>query len=72
MELTPTVALVLFLAFLAMSFFMGMMIHSAFVYEDKNNLKKDSKKAWVLCMSAGLGIMFWIFLYGYYANFHHK
>ncbi|MBI4389960.1 MAG: hypothetical protein HY580_07250 [Nitrospinae bacterium] len=72
MELTASMVLVLFLSFLAISFFMGMLVHSAFVYEDKNNLKKDSKKAWVLCMSAGTGITFWMFFYGYYVNFFHR
>ena len=49
-------------------FFMGMLIHSSFMYEDKQNLKRDSKKAWVLSMTTGMGIVGWMFLYGYYVN----
>jgi len=48
---------------------MGMLIHSSFMYEGKQNLKQDSKKAWVLSMTAGMGIVGWMFLYGYYVNF---
>lgn len=48
---------------------MGMLIHSALMYEDKNNIRKDSRKAWVLCMIAGTGITGWMFYYGYYVNF---
>mgnify|MGYP007063399331 CR=1 FL=1 len=61
--------LVLFLSFLGISFFMGMLIHSSFMYEDKKDLKRDSRKAWVLSMTVGVGITGWMFLYGYYANF---
>ena len=50
-------------------FFMGMLIHSSFMYEDKQNLKQDSKKAWILSMTAGVGITGWMFIYGYYSNF---
>ena len=45
MEFTPFMIAVLFLAFLGLSFFMGMMIHSAFMYEDKPNFDRNSKKA---------------------------
>ncbi len=69
LELSPVMVLVLFLSFLGVSFFMGMLIHSSFMYEDKKDLKRDSKKAWVLSMTAGVGITGWMFLYGYYANF---
>ena len=48
---------------------MRMLIHSPFMCEDKNNLQRDSKKAWVLSMTAGVGIVGWMFLYGYYVNF---
>lgn len=48
---------------------MGMLIHSSFVYETKRNLDKNSSKAWMLCMFAGLGITAWMFIYGYHANF---
>ena len=68
LEFSPVIVLVLFLSFFGVSFFMGMLIHSSFMYEDKNNLKRDSKKAWVLSMTAGVGIVGWMFLYGYYMN----
>ena len=48
LELSPVMVLVLFLSFLGVSFFMGMLIHSSFMYEDKKDLKRDSRKAWVL------------------------
>jgi hypothetical protein len=60
---------VLALSFLAISYFLGMMIHSALLYEDKANMRRDSKTAWALCMAAGLGITSWLFYYGYYVNF---
>ena len=56
-------------SFLGISYFMGMLVHSAFMYEDKNNMKKDSRMSWVLCMVAGTGITGWMFYYGYYMNF---
>ena len=68
LELSPVMVLVIFLSFLGISFFIGMLIHSSFMYEDKQNLKRDSKKAWILSMTAGVGIVGWMFLYGYYAN----
>ena len=68
LELSPVMVLVLFLSFLGVSFFMGMLIHSSFMYEDKQNLKRDSKKAWILSVTAGVGIVSWMFLYGYYVN----
>ena len=68
LEFSPIVVLVLLLSFFGISFFMGMLIHSSFMYEDKQNLKRDSKKAWVLSMTAGMGIVGWMFLYGYYVN----
>ena len=69
LEFSPIMVLVLLLSFLGISFFMGMLIHSSFMYEDKQYLKGDSKKAWVLSMTAGVGIAGWMFLYGYYVNF---
>ena len=69
LEFSPIMVLVLLLSFLGISFFMGMLIHSSFMHEDKQNLKRDSKKAWVLSMTAGVGIAGWMFLYGYYVNF---
>ena len=69
LELSPIMVLVLFLSFLGVSFFMGMLIHSSFMYEDKQNLKRESKKAWILSMTAGVGITGWMVVYGYYSNF---
>ena len=68
LELSPVMLLILFLSFFGISFFMGMLIHSSFMQEDKNNLQRDSKKAWILSMTAGVGIVGWMFLYGYYVN----
>ena len=68
-EFSPVMVFVMFLSFLGISFFMGMLIHSSLMYEDKENLKRDSKKAWVLSMITGLGITGWMFIYGYYVNF---
>jgi len=69
MEFSPFMFVVLALSFLAIAYFMGMMIHSALMYEDKGNMKRDSRTAWALCMLAGLGITGWMFYYGYYVNF---
>ena len=69
LEFSPIMVLVLLLSFLRISFFVEMLIHSSFMYEDKQNLKRDSKKAWVLSMTAGMGVVSWMFLYGYYINF---
>ena len=68
LEFSPIMVLVIFLSFLGISFFMGMLIHSSFMHEDKNNIQQDSKKAWILSMTAGVGIVSWMFLYGYYVN----
>jgi len=56
-------------SFLAISYFMGMLVHSALMYEDKRNIGKDSRSGWVLSMVAGSGITGWMFYYGYYVNF---
>ena len=69
MEFSPFMIFIMVLSFLAISYFMGMLVHSALMYEDKRNLKKDSLKAWILCMVAGTGITLWMFFYGYYVNF---
>ena len=69
LELSPIMVLVMIFSFFGVSFFMGMLIHSSFMYEDKQNLKQDSKKAWILSMTAGVGITGWMFIYGYYSNF---
>ena len=60
---------VLIFSFAAISFLMGILIHSSFMYEDKNGVKSGSRKAWALCMVAGTGITGWMFFYGYYVNF---
>lgn len=69
LEFSPFMFFILFLSFLAISFFMGMLVHSAWMYEDKNNIRSGSKKAWILSMVAGTGITGWMFYYGYYVNF---
>ena len=69
LEFSPMMALVMLFSFFGVSFFMGMLIHSSLMYEDKQNLKQDSKKAWILSMTAGVGITGWMFIYGYYSNF---
>ena len=69
LEFSPIMVLVMLFSFFGVSFFMGMLIHSSFMYEDKQNLKQDSKKAWILSMTAGVGITGWMFFYGYYSNF---
>ena len=69
LEFSPIMVLVMLFSFFGVSFFMGMLVHSSFMYEDKQNLKQDSKKAWILSMTAGVGITGWMFIYGYYSNF---
>ena len=69
MEFSPFMIFILGLSFLGISYFMGMLIHSAWMYEDKNNMRRDTRKAWILCMVAGTGITGWMFFYGYYVNF---
>ena len=59
----------LLLFFLMISYCMGVMVHSALMYEDKNNIGKDSRNGWILSMVAGAGITGWMFYYGYYMNF---
>ena len=69
LEFSPVMIFVMILAFMGISFFMGMLVHSSFIYDDKENLKRNSKKAWILSMTAGTGITGWMFTYGYYINF---
>ncbi len=57
------------LAFGIISYFMGMLIHSAWMYDDHPKMKRNSRRAWVLCMAAGTGVTGWLFGYGYYVNF---
>ncbi|MBT3185422.1 MAG: hypothetical protein HOG63_06715 [Nitrospina sp.] len=60
---------ILVLFFLMISYCVGVMVHSALMYEDKNNIGKDSRRGWVLSMVVGTGITGWMFYYGYYMNF---
>ena len=69
MEFSPFMIGVLVISFLVISYFMGMLIHSSIMYEDKGSMNRDSKTAWALCMAAGTGISGWMFYYGYYVNF---
>lgn len=69
MEFSPFMIFVMAVSFLTISYFMGMLIHAALMYEDKRNIKRDSKTAWALCMVAGTAITAWMFYYGYYVNF---
>ena len=69
MEFTPFMLVVLFLAFLTISYFMGMLIHAAWMYDDHPKMKRNSRIAWVLCMAAGTRVTGWLFAYGYYVNF---
>ena len=66
LEFTPFMFVIISFAFLGISFSMGILVHSAFMYDDKN---KDSSRSWILCMVAGTGITLWMFFYGYYVNF---
>jgi SNF family Na+-dependent transporter len=68
-DFTGSMFFILGLSFFTISYFMGMMIHSALMYEDKKNIGKDSRIGWVLSMVAGAGITGWMFYYGYYVNF---
>jgi len=68
-DFTGSMFFILGLSFFTISYFMGMMIHSALMYEDKKNIGKDSRIGWVLSMVAGTGITGWMFYYGYYVNF---
>ncbi len=60
---------ILILSFFMISYCMGIMVHSALMYKDKNNIGKDSRGGWILSMTAGAGITGWMFYYGYYINF---
>jgi len=66
LQFTPYMFAIIFLSFLCISFFMGILVHAALMYEDK---QKDSARSWILCMVAGTGITLWMFLYGYYINY---
>ena len=45
LEFSSAIIVVMILAFIGISFFMGMLIHPSLMYEDKKNLKRDSEKA---------------------------
>ena len=68
-DLSGFMFFILGLSFFTLSYFMGMLIHSALMYEDKKNIGKDSRIGWVLSMVVGTGITGWMFYYGYYMNF---
>ena len=59
----------LIVSFFMISYCMGILVHSALMYEDKNKIGKDSQNGWILSMVAGTGITGWMFYYGYYMNF---
>ena len=59
----------LIVSFFLISYCMGILVHSALMYEDKNKIGKDSRNGWILSMVAGTGITGWMFYYGYYMNF---
>ena len=60
---------ILIVSFFMISYCMGILVHSALMYEDKNKIGKDSRNGWILSMVAGTGITGWMFYYGYYMNF---
>ena len=68
-EFSGFMIFILVLSFFTISYFMGMMVHSSLMYEDKKNIGKDSRIGWVLSMLVGTGITGWMFYYGYYMNF---
>ena len=69
LEFSGFMIFILVLSFFTISYFMGMMVHSSLMYEDKKNIGKDSRIGWVLSMLVGTGITGWMFYYGYYMNF---
>ena len=68
-EFSGFMIFILVLSFFTISYFMGMMVHSSLMYEDKKSIGKDSRIGWVLSMLVGTGITGWMFYYGYYMNF---
>ena len=68
-EFSGFMIFILVLSFFTISYFMGMMVHSSLMYEDKKSVGKDSRIGWVLSMLVGTGITGWMFYYGYYMNF---
>ena len=68
-DFSDSMILIMVLSFFVISYFMGMLVHSAWMYEDKGSVQKDSRFGWILCMIAGTCITGWMFYYGYYVNF---
>jgi len=64
LEFSPIKVLVMFFSFFGLSFFMGMLIHSSLMYEDKQNSKQDCKKSWMLSMTAGVGTTGCLYVHG--------
>ena len=69
LELSGSMIGILIVSFFMISYCLGIMVHSSLMYEDKNNIGKDSRNGWILSMVAGAGITGWMFYYGYYMNF---
>ena len=69
LELSGSMIGILIMSFFMISYCLGIMLHSSLMYEDKNNIGKDSRNGWILSMVAGAGITGWMFYYGYYMNF---
>jgi len=69
LELSGSMIGILIVSFFMISYCLGIMVHSSLMYEDKNNIGKDSRNGWILSMVAGTGITGWMFYYGYYMNF---
>ena len=69
LELSGSMIGILIMSFFMISYCLGIMLHSSLMYEDKNNIEKNSRNGWILSMVAGAGITGWMFYYGYYMNF---
>ena len=69
LELSGSMIGILIMSFFMISYCLGIMLHSSLMYEDKNNMEKNSRNGWILSMVAGAGITGWMFYYGYYMNF---
>ena len=69
LELSGSMIGILIVSFFMISYCLGIMLHSSLMYEDKNNIGKDSRNGWILSMIAGAGITGWMFYYGYYRIF---
>mgnify|MGYP000371416948 FL=1 len=69
LELSGSMIGILIMSFFMISYCLGIMLHSSLMYEDKNNIEKNSRNGWILSMVAGAGITGGMFYYGYYMNF---